>query len=510
MTARIYLSAALSGLLFALAFPPAAMAWLAPVALTPWILALWRENGRARAVLSGVVFGLVFWCVSVPWISFVVTHFGGQPGWMGAICVFLLALILAEWPAIVAGVVVLAFPSRSAWRFVAFPVAWMASEHARAYAYKGFPWNLTANALALHPVWIQTASWWGAFGVGALVAGFAAACGAILAAPTAVKKLRIAGGALAAVAALWAFGFARLRAPESGTPVRVACLQPNIPQTVREDPDLVAANYVKVLTLAGEAAASRPDLILIPESSFYGLEWSRSPTLRRDLGAVSAEGQSAILFNDVDEMPDGRYFNAARLLTPAGMSATTYHKVHLVPFGEYVPLPKLFFFMHEISKIIGAFTAAKSPVLLTSGALALGPAVCYEMTYPSLARDEARMGANLLVSVSNDAWYGRAGAQAQHLRAMPLRAVEVGRPFVRAAITGISAAVDSRGRMLAGLPENREGIVRATVRLESGATVWSRWGGVVFPAASDAAVVCMVVWGFVRWRRPSSKRVRYE
>ena len=138
-------------------------------------------------------------------------------------------------------------------------------------------------------------------------------------------------------------------------------LQPNIPQVVREDADLVAANYVKVIALAGRAAAARPDLILIPESSFYGIEWSRSPTLRRDLAAVSARGGSAILFNDVDEMPDGRYFNAARLLTPAGMAPATYHKVHLVPFGEYVPLPKLFFFMREISKIVGAFTAAKRP-----------------------------------------------------------------------------------------------------------------------------------------------------
>src|SRR5262249_48565325 len=157
---------------------------------------------------------------------------------------------------------------------------------------------------------------------------------------------------------------------------------------------------------------------------------------------------SSVLFNDIDEMPDGRYFNAARLLAPSGLAATTYHKVHLVPFGEYVPLPRLFFFMKSVSRIVGSFSAAGEPVILRAGKLAIGPAVCYEMTYPSLARDEARMGATLLATISNDAWYGRAGAQAQHLLAMPLRAVEVGRPFARAAITGISAIVDSRGRML--------------------------------------------------------------
>src|SRR5258706_14515985 len=111
------------------------------------------------------------------------------------------------------------------------------------------------------------------------------------------------------------------------------------------------------------------------------------------------------------------------------------------------------------------------------------------------------MGANLLATVSNGAWYGRAGGQAEHLLAMPLRAVEVGRPFVRAAITGISAAVDSRGRLLGSIPADREGILEVSVESGTGETVWSRWGGVAFPAASDAVARGMGIWGLVRWRR---------
>jgi apolipoprotein N-acyltransferase len=421
---------------------------------------------------------------------------------MGAVCVVLLALILAEWPALVAWTLVAAFPPRSRGRLVAFPILWMASEHARSCVYKGFPWNLTANSLALHPIWIQTASWWGAFGVGALVASFAAAAAAMVVVGSGKARIGIGAGLLACTVAVWAFGRERLVTMRPAFSVRVACLQPNIPQSVREDPELVATNYVRLIALAAQAAAAHPDLILIPESSFYGIEWSRSPTLRRDLAAVSVAGNSDILFNDIDELPDGRYFNAARLLTPVGMAGPAYHKVHLVPFGEYVPLPRFFFFMRSISKIVGSFTAAERPVLLSAGRLAIGPALCYEMTYPSLARDEARMGANLLATVSNDAWYGKAGAQAQHFLAMPLRAVEVHRPFVRAAITGISGAVDSRGRVLATVPEDREGIVAATVDAQQDQTVWSRWGGVFFPAAADAAALGMILCGILRLRRP--------
>ncbi len=472
----------------------------------PWIAALWREESRGRALLSGVIFGLVFWCASVPWVAFVVTHFGGQPRWMGAICVFLLAAILAEWPALVGWTVASAFPARSGWRLAAFPIIWMAAEHARSYVYKGFPWNLTANALALHPVWIQTASWWGAFGVGALVAAFAAIVAGILVPGSARQRLSLAAGLLAGVGAVWAFGRARLRNPDPGTPIRVACLQPNIPQSVRGDADLVAENVVKVLDLATRAASEHPDLILIPESSFYGIEWSASPRLRSELAAVSALGGCDVLFNDVDELPDGRYFNAARLLTPGGLSPATYRKVHLVPFGEYVPLRRLFFFMRSVSKLVGSFTSADRPVLLSSGPLSIGPAICYEMTYPSLARDEVRLGANLLATVSNDAWYGKAGAQEQHLLAMPLRAVESNRPFVRAAITGISAAVDGRGRILASLPADREGVVSATVETHTDRTIWSGWGGIVFPGFADLAAGGMVICAFVRRRRERPAR----
>ena len=478
------------------------VSWLAPMALCPWIALLWREERRSRGLLSGVVFGLVFWCASIPWISFVVTRFGGQPGWMGSVCVFLLAAILSQWPAIVGWTVVAAFRERSAGRLAAFPVLWMASEHARSVVYKGFPWNLTANALAEHPEWLQTASIWGAYGVGALLAAASALAVGVFLARTAGGKAWCAASVLIGGVILFRLGARRMTSPPpAGAPLRVACVQPNLPQAIRETEEGAARQYAAVISYIRGAAASRPDLILVPESSFYGVTWQRSPTLRRDLKAIAAESGASILFNDLDEESETVYYNAARLVTPKGLAPATYRKVHLVPFGEYVPLPRLFFFMQSVSKAVGAFTPAKAPVVVSSGSLRLGPAVCYEMTYPNLSRVEARRGATLLVTVSNDSWYGKAGAQEQHFEAMVLRAIENGRPFARAAITGISGAVDARGRIIARLAADRPGIVEATVFPTGVMTIWTCGGGLYFPAAADLAAAVMVVCAFFRRRR---------
>jgi len=473
-----------------------------PLALAPWAAALFAEEKRGRALFSGVLLGIVFWCLSVPWVSFVVTRFGGQPAWMGAVCVFLLSLILCEWPALVGWIAVSAFPARSPARLAAFPLLWMASEHARSVAYKGFPWNLTANALAGHPAWLQTASWWGAYGVGAL----AAASGALVASLFLFRGARRWGAAGAIVLGgmlLGAFGRWRMNAADPSTiaAVRVACVQPNLPQSVRETAEGAARQYETVIEAVRQAAARRPALILIPESSFYGATWQRSPALRRDLSEIAATSGASLLFNDLDEESDDVYFNAARLVTPAGLASATYRKVHLVPFGEYVPLPRLFFFMKSISRAVGSFSAAPAPVVLSAAGLSLGPAVCYEMTYPSLARREVRDGATLLVSISNDAWYGKAGAQEQHFESLVLRAIENGRPFARAAITGVSGVADSRGRIVARVPADVPGVAEAAVAPRSERTVWSRWGGAVFPGVADSAAIGMVLSALARARR---------
>ena len=443
-----------AGLLFALAFPPVEWLVLLPLALVPWIVALGKEVSRGRALLSGALFGLAYWCASIPWIVYVVTHYGGQSGALGVVSLVILAAILAQWPALVAWGVVACGPAGSARRWVAFPVLWMASEHARSFVYGGFPWNLTGHALYRHPIWMQSASIWGVFGLGALTAALASC----LAAAVSTRRLRplLWAALLSLAAGCWGAG--RLaRAPSEAAPLRVALLQPNRTEEMRATEAGARETYRAVIAQANRAADELPTLILIPESALP-VYWDRSVTLRQDLAAIAGLGP-LILFNDVQETADGRVYNTARLLSERGLAHPSYRKVHLVPFGEYVPLPRVFFFVRQISQEIGEFSAAAQPVVIRSAPFAIGVGICYEIIYPSLARKEVADGANLLATISNDSWYGRAGAQEQHFAGAVLRSVENSRYLLRAAITGISGIVDSRGRITRGIRPGHKGHV---------------------------------------------------
>jgi len=497
-----------SGALFALAFPPFELPVLAPLALVPWILALATEEKRGRGLLSGVLFGITYWCLSIPWIYFVVTRFGGQPAPMGVLSVFLLSLILMEWPAVVAWAVVAVAPPRSAWRLAAFPVLWLASEHARSNVYRGFPWNLTAQALYRHPVWLQSAALWGAYGVGFLVVTVST----LLAAGILRRSRRAFFAAAALVLAAGVVGAIRLASPSApGRTVSVALLQPNIPQVARLAEERRAENYVAVVERIREAAAAseKPDLIAVPESAFP-VYWEASATLRRDLTAIANSCGCSILFNDVEIEADDRYYNAARLLGPDGMGPP-YRKVHLVPFGEYVPLPKIFFFVRQVSTEIGAFSAAEEPRVLRSagtGPWAIGTGICYEILYPLLSWKEVRDGATILATISNDSWYGAGGAQAQHFAGAVLRSVENGRYLLRAAITGISGIVDEKGRIRAELPADSTGTVRGRAVLFTSRTPWTRYG-FAFSGIADAIAIGVLLFGLVRWRRSRHPRMAH-
>ncbi|MGH9363123.1 MAG: apolipoprotein N-acyltransferase, partial [Thermoanaerobaculia bacterium] len=453
------LLAAAGGAVWGLCFGREPLSLASWAALAPLVLLL----GHRRAPLLGWLHGTVFWAVSISWIAPTLETFGGLPrplaiALTAGLCAFLGLYHLA-----------FAWLGRPLWRrggalaFVALPALWVALEWLRTYAVSGFPWNLAAYAWVDVPGALPLAAWVGAFGISYLLVlantGIAAA----------VARRRWTAAAvplfiplfLLPVAGRWSRSWAA-DAPDpsvfagAGPPARpFRILQPNISNLVAFDRVAVERNYRKVLALS-HAACDRGSLLVWPESAAWPFGYGRDRFLAADVAALARRG-CTVLLNSVHE-EGASYYNSV-FLVAAGRPAVRYDKRHLVPFGEYVPLQGVFSFMDSLARNAGDFSAAERLVLLPWDGERLGVAICFEVIFPAEVAELARAGATVLVTVTNDAWYGDTFAPWQHLRAARFRAAETRRPMLRAAITGVSALIAPDGSVRAQLGVFEEGVI---------------------------------------------------
>ena len=259
-----------------------------------------------------------------------------------------------------------------------------------------------------------------------------------------------------------------------GKPVRL--LQPNIPNLVAYDPLAVARNYRKVLDLSKDACQPG-SLVVWPESAAWPFEFGRDPWFDQDLRAMAERGCTVIFNSGTPVGPS--FYNSAYLLSPSQTSQPPralprYDKRHLVPFGEYVPFRGVFGWLDKLARDAGELRPADQTALLPWNGEQIGMSICYEVVFPSEVAQLVRQGATVLVTITNDAWYGDTSAPWQHFRAARFRAAENRRPLLRAAITGVTAFVASDGSVLAEIGVFREGILRARVLGARRLTVFSR------------------------------------
>jgi apolipoprotein N-acyltransferase len=459
------LAACASGLLLALCFPNLSVLPLLPVALIPLMAVVDGASVRMSLVL-GWLFGFVFWVSVVPWIAFTVKVYGGVSWPVALFALAVMAGIYAVPTALMAGAVALVQPRTGPALVLTWGAAWVAQEAFRTniFIFGGLPWVLLGTALADHPVLVQSAALGGVELTSFLVAALDASLYAALTRPSRTVRLLWLAGTAAAGFGLVAAGGMRLRdIPDDGrTLIRIGVIQPNVPQLLRWDEGTAGRRWRDLVAQTRRLVArDRPDVVLWPESA-SPFAWPWDAGYRKALVSLCRELDVALLVNTVwsDEptRADAPYRNAALLVTKDGPVLPPYEKQRLVPFGEYVPLASILRFVGPISRAVpGSFTPAQKSVLLRLGGVRLGGAVCYEVVYPWIARNHVRAGADLLFTLTNDAWYGTMGARWQHWQAAVLRAVETGRPLVRAAITGISGAVDPAGRVLVAIGPDRKG-----------------------------------------------------
>ena len=504
LTLQDVLGGVITGILLTLSVPRE-NAW--PLAWVGLVPLLWRaqDTSPARAFWIGWLAGVVFFGATLHWLAGTMVRYGS----LHAVASYAVLALLVGY----LGVYFALFASGAAWFqkhwprgcLLLVPALWTALEWLRTHALTGFPWLLLGYSQHTVLPLIQVADFSGVYGVGfALVAVNTAGTALLTPRPQrglvfpAVFAILVCGG-------VWGYGMWRLSDPAAAGPsLKVALVQGNIDQSRKWDPlfrETVWETYVRLTERAIREGS--PDLVIWPETAtpfYFGLDRQQTQRLLR---AVRHWGVP-LLFGSPTVASPGVLHNSAYLVASTGEVRGRYDKMHLVPFGEYVPLQRLLPFVRRMVVAIGDFRAGRHPVLLEHERGRLGTVICFEIIFPDLVRRVVREGAQLMVTLTNDAWFGRTAAPYQHFAMATLRAVENRVYVVRVANTGISGVIDPAGRILVSSGLFTEEVLQARVHLapvRSG-TFYTRYGDLF-------AWICLAaVLGAAAWSTPLFPRRR--
>jgi apolipoprotein N-acyltransferase len=460
-----------SGLLLALAFPKADqgwLAWLAPGATLTLALGL---SGK-KAFLVGFLAGLGRYLLSLSWFLCIPVPAYAVTAWL-AMCL-VLSLFAGAWcwvcccvipgtPRLPEGLAT-AKPFRvgvlAVWSALC-AAAWVAMEMGFAHVLTGFPWNLLGASQYRFLPLIQIASITGVYGVSFLVAWLSVS----LAAAVCVLKLGRYGRAsvvvlglpLLGIAAVLLFGCTQLAAPVSGGRfLRVALIQPSIPQRLIWDRNEVTNRLGRLVDLSRQALAQGPDLLVWPEAAIAGA-LARTRATQELVAGLLRNGHTWMVFGAEDSgrrtRSDGTEetaeFNSAFLITPTGDLAARYYKRHLVAFGEYMPGARWLPFLKRFRERGGGFSSGKGPERFRIGqpSATISPLICFEDLFPHLARESVTEDTDVLLNLTNNGWFGQSAAQWQHAASALFRAIENGVPLVRCTNNGLTCWIDPQGRL---------------------------------------------------------------
>lgn len=437
--------------------------------------------------------GGVYFAGTLYWLVETMTTFGGLATPLAVFAAALLVAYLALFPAFFSALLARSVRTFGAAGMLLAAPLWMTTELGRQYVWDGFPWTLLGySQVTVLPI-AQLASVVGVYGLSGLLALAASAVAFALVSRTRrrwVPLLIIV--AMAAAIGVW--GAARMRRGDllsSGEAVRVAVLQGNVAQEDKWNPALADAITDRYIAMTRQALAQGATFIMWPESStpfYFERDLLRGGAIRR----LAREGNATLLIGsdqvepvkavpgEPNPKPKERYYNAAFLVKPDGTIGAVYRKIHLVPFGEYVPAKRIFFFVGPIVDALSdTFDAGTEPVLLPVGTHKVSTAICYEVIYGSLMRQFVVDGSELLTTITNDAWYGRSSAAYQHWDQAALRAIENGRYLARAANTGISGFVDPYGRVVSKSALFEQALLVEEIRFLHARTIYNRIGDLV-------------------------------
>jgi apolipoprotein N-acyltransferase len=487
-----------------------ALAWFA---LVPLFFAIEGRTGK-QAFWIGTLAGAVYFAASIYWVTVALTVFGHIPYFAAIPILFLLIFYLAIFWGIAAWLIVLINGSLRTPLTLSAPLVFTALEYLRNYALSGFPWSNIAYTQYRNLAIIQLSSITGIYGVVFLMVLSSALIYEWMAA---YQRRRLGRPVVATVVfsalVIFAFGWGVHRAGElkeearSVPSLRITVLQGNIDQNIKNRSENYRGSIASVYNrLSSDADRKGAEFIIWPEASYpsalpreidsFAASWSLFEVKR--LSAHSLVGVSMYYSEEKRRLLS----NSALVLDPALSVVARHDKTHLVPFGEYVPLGLP---IEKIVSGVGVFSPGDNlrPAVFEHDGktVKIGTLICFEGIFPEISRSFAANGANLLVSITNDAWFGPTSAPYQHLYMYVFRAIETGRYVARAANTGVSGYLDPYGRVFARTRLFTEDSVSAEIPLLEKNTIYTRIGDAFAIAISLGAVALLLVAVAIRRTR---------
>jgi apolipoprotein N-acyltransferase len=499
----------LSAVLQIVIFPLPNFYLLGWLAMTPLLLAMLRAREPntlqlregikllparpLQAFLLAYVCGFFWYAGTCYWIFSTMRQYGGvnTPAALGLLTLFCLYLAIYHG---VFGLIIGMLAERSLSRraLLLAPVAWVAVELARTRI-TGFPWDLLGTTQVDNVPLARLATFTGVYGLSfeIMIVNVAFATAFLV---RREKRQLLLVAAFAAAAVLQCGQF--IPTPVVPTDHAALLLQPNLP--ILEGSEWTKNFFDATLGDLSSISVKpqpglHPDFIAWPESPapFYVSD----PFFRNAISTVARQSNTWVIAGSVGTpvgMVPGsasQYYNSGALVNPAGEWVSRYDKMHLVPFGEYVPFRRLFFFAAGLTKEVGDFSRGTSRAALDAGDEKLGIFICYESIFPDEIRQLSANGAQVFVNISNDGWYGDSGAYAQHLKQARMRAVENARWLLRDTNTGVTASIDPYGRVVATVPRKIRSSLLAPYALSNVTTFYTRHGDWF---AYLCAIICIV------------------
>jgi apolipoprotein N-acyltransferase len=456
--AKHLLSAGLSlfsAALLVLAFPDFNLWFLVWVGFVPLFYALGEKPSVRRAFLLGELFGIGLFYGSCYWITYSMIHYGGLPPAVAYSLAIVPVAISALFPAFFAAALARLLQSLGPWAFLAAPILWVAFEYLRLHI-TGMGWNSLGYSLGF--LGFQHELIWPArFGGVYLVSAIIMLPSAAIALAMRVRDRRTAGAvALSIVFCLGIYLIGRAgKTTPTGEGIDVVAIQGNVP--VGEVPlEVLREGFRRHFDMTREnlppvESRTRPVVAVWPEAPF-NFEYDRDRDLQRAFGDFTSFHKIYLLFNANTGLNETISYNSVVIVGPEGKHVGQYDKIHLLPFGEYVPFRDVLPLINRIPALAGEFKAGSKYSVIEIEGYKLGTSICFESVFPDITREMARSGASAFINIADDAWFGPTPIARQHLAHVVMRAVETGLPLLRVTNTGISASIAPDGRVSGETP----------------------------------------------------------